>query len=713
MKLTKIYTAILNGIGLIVKGEEIKTSLDETVTMQVKGKEEVKKLPMLIPTKDSVRAVEPGDIVRFHPLGESIFADISAVNQRFSTLMASDISLRMVLLGEKIIEEASNKESDISPGIHKLTNGINVTGVSAKYWKAVIRAGLTKHGITSLFRIDNVRSKELDGIKYSRVCQITSNIFSATPDVGFFGVKPANDKHFAMVMLVLKRILGPILIAKGSNIKSAPTFISMLEVLIEVNKNINKMAKALYRSSENACHRDISWGKEIDGLPEIYVKELNVTYKHNGGDNAKIKVKKVPVTVPEETKAVKEEKPKGLMSDVLEKPATEEKPEIKESPKPIIISPDDPSITGVQKPLPEQMAQVSAQTISQQIAVPTQETKPMIDLFEGQALTLEQQGIQVQRPTKMLGAPQEQVQQQTVINGQAQTFAQATNVVSQPMANMAQGTMQTANGLPMVIVGADTSKVTEKRQAVDMGDTVSGDREAVSVKQVNECHAIDAHRQPLFYADGEPYIIKGRNAKLPMIHAQNQNGAWQFGPDGSPVLTAPTMAADGSVKGIKGTGVAGGVQQANAQGIAQDPNSLAARLNGAANNNTVFATQLGGNALSQPQQQRLNGGTVQQQLNAQDLATVYEHLKFLVSKQGLPLQQGQKVELMIQNGSLTLEIAKRIIQASTQLRQRLQGGSQLGGGQLGVSQLGVSQLGGRQGTNLNQSETTVEIGGWD
>lgn len=137
MKLTEIYTSILAGIGLNVDTDYfVKTIGDDNVTLNITKSDKRHKLKLKVINKPDTAKAEPADVVRFHPLGESIFDPPSEVNRFFVKQMENDFIIRIAEVTVKLASMTETKKTggDLTSKQMSLLKGIPFTKSGLNYF---------------------------------------------------------------------------------------------------------------------------------------------------------------------------------------------------------------------------------------------------------------------------------------------------------------------------------------------------------------------------------------------------------------------------------------------------------------------------------------------------------------------------------------------------------------------------------------------------
>lgn len=576
MKLTELYISILAGVGLKVDDEFLVRTSEkaEQVHLNISFDGNKKKQRLAVINKEATYKQEPSDIVRFHPLGESIFDPPSETVRFFVKQMENDLVVRIAELTVKLAELAEIKKNggDLTSKQMKYMKNIPYTKSALKYFKQCLaRVGI--HKKPPLVTITNKRSYVYEDVKHSRVCIVKTDPMDYTEEEGVFGHKADTSNSFKMTKGIFSNILENLDTVAVSNIKSSPTFISMLIALGTYSREVNSIANALWRTNTNPVYRDVSWISSIDDLPSLYLSEHPVQYSGNVGEN---RVEAQETALVETVEEVVEEQNDDA------------------SLLPQSVTPDDSKI----------------ETITETVTETVTET-PQIENKEKEMFN------SIPAPRVRIGAGAQQPVQQSQDNSIFDNVnTQQPSQQQQPSHQQQQLTQQ-----PMGrIVSDNDAKNADNENIVHLKS--DSESKPAARETATSCHAVDLHGQPLFRYDGSPYIIKGSQNKVSMIHRADLDGTLLFKSNGDPLLGPLTYKQDGTPNGIRNVGRIGGNRQPNQQQHQQqsqnlfnqpqqNTNSLASRLTqGGQNNGAIFGNQQ--NANFGGQQAQLNNQQIQQ-----------------------------------------------------------------------------------------------------
>lgn len=569
MKLTEIYTSILVGIGLAVDTDYfVKTSNDDNVTLNITKLDKRHKLKLKVINRPDTEKAEPADVVRFHPLGESIFDPPSEVNRFFVKQMENDFIIRIAEVTVKLASMTETKKAggDLTSKQMNLLKGIPFTKSGLNYFtKCLGTLGSFKK--PQIISITNKRSYEIDDVKHSRACLVEVDPLSYSEKEGIFNVQCDSANNFKMAKAIFDKILPRLETVAVSNIKSSPTFISMLHALAYCSKELNSIANALWKTNTNPVYRDVSWVKQIDDLPELYKTEHPVQYLGNVGQ--KNAVLPEPVSEVSDEEVNTEEVPvkaevtsEELDTSILPQSVTDSTPQK----LPVTEEP-------VAEPVNDEVSSTSILNIDKEEKM-FDSNVPMPRVTLGSGNTNAQQPVAQQQSASIFDAPQQQ---------QQMTQQPVQQPVAQPQGR---------------IVSDDTALEVDKENVNHLKAQTKDT--AAARENATTCHALDLHGQPLFRYDGQPYIIKGSQPKVNMIQRSDLDGTFLFKSNGDPLLGPLTYKQDGTPNGIRNVGRIGqnrnGQQQQqggnlfNNQQQAQS-NSLASRLQQQNQQNTIFGNQ--------------------------------------------------------------------------------------------------------------------------
>lgn len=629
---------MLKSIGCNVDTEsgKITSASGQAWECELNVKNEKRKLPVHLFTEESIKEPEDGTVVRFHPLGESVFNSASEISIALTRIIEAELLARFVMLGTRLLElSEAKKNGDLSLSQLNSASGIKYTKGAAIYWRKVAKAIVAN--ARDVMRVKNLRGERVNGELYGRVCSLECNVLEGTNhEEGIYGAIPSSKSQYIAVEAILAKLEPIFNIKKGSNLQSAPTFIAMMHMLKAITLETNKLSKELYEDTDNTV--DATWFETIDELPKLFLKEHEVRYRGNVG----MSDKEVKANLASRNKAP-DIQVNGTVAPVTVAEPVLPQPVIKGPP---VVTPVERSVVTEAKEEPSKETFEKAQVKSEPTQVEPLELTinhtHVIDIKEKDNMSvldnlsgMNNMGLLSSQPAnRPLPAPMQLDANgnpivgsgntaQTLMNlptGQAGMQQYTAEQLQQAIA-LVQGQQPAQQNLNPQLPGAilDPSAVTAVcvEQSAVTETVATGEADDASEFALHEdevqlaerfqakgVHAIDATDRPLFNLDKTPYLIKGNQRKLAAVQKfDTARQAWVFKSNGNPALVAPFNNPDGSPGGVR-AGVAR--VQANGQAIAEQPqgqSSLAQLLAGATNQ------QGGGNSLEE-RLRALQGGTV-------------------------------------------------------------------------------------------------------
>ena len=273
MNLIEFYKRVLENVGYVIDKEDY-------VYIPAHGKKELVTIAgksMVLPTMDQIESLyvktEDGKYelskIPFNPLSEDVIKGDSESIKKLKSCIEYRLSHSIFAIGELLITLASepklqkNISTDLELFLANLTKAISqgqrggvADDKSIEKWTNIYANMITNH--INSFTIYLKKKGNIDGITYTRVATITSNILDEL-DEHLNNLKDATSYKVSGVTLrkkdviVFKEVFKYILenlnknnvISVGSNDSESPTFISLFTLYLNIAKRNNTLLEYL------------------------------------------------------------------------------------------------------------------------------------------------------------------------------------------------------------------------------------------------------------------------------------------------------------------------------------------------------------------------------------------------------------------------------------------------------------------------------------
>lgn len=513
MKLLQSYTAILDSFGIHAEEEGSFLRSTHPVTgdttplmVTVARNSDMVTLPVVLPTKEVLKLEEDGTLIKYHPMGESVFRGQSEVLNKTVMLAGARVCMVTQCLVQTLVNLSVDTDlhSELSPGAMKLIEQMpllksaNSKSNLSKYWSSLVKRTTGIKGEFPICRFHLERTGELDSNTYSRICRLRPVVLEQ-PEGRIFGLVGPTAGTRESVLAAYTLVLGESgQFAAGSNSKSAPYLFALLRCYGAVLTHLNKLVKTLSKHlDKKLLTSNVEWIKDIDNMDGYFKSELDIQFEGNIG-----------ITSSNATAA------KAAEEDIVGRPTAVKinKPGVK------IAAPVTTQHKPVQVPVAAQPAPALPETT---VAV----TKPVTNSDEG----LDLNSILANACAPM---------QQAISSSPAAYSAPAvfSKVAAAAAPEVRPAPVHQAAPVVAKVRNSVATQAAPAQSHTGVQYTAASARPAAAPQSMT-VQLSDAYNKPLFLADGTPFCVNMADVpQVQLVQSLDRLNRPMFNTDGTPVL---------------------------------------------------------------------------------------------------------------------------------------------------------------------------------
>lgn len=253
--------------------------------------------PVILPTKEVIESDNNPNVLKFHPLAESPFADRSEIFNTLQLVVSAHLCAVAMGLSAQLVNMSCNmSDSDnyTNATLKVLRDFPPVKTDSMRkkiieYYKRICSEHTFIRGERPVVRLNVGRNKR-DDISALRWAEVVAPILESIDDddMRIIGLKAPNKAAFNTASHALHLVFGieegehkrpPV----GTDSQTAPYFQALLKAAMDVFEHINGINKALGKHGRPEYHTDTQWMQAILDDPTAWAKQIPVNFEGNTG----------------------------------------------------------------------------------------------------------------------------------------------------------------------------------------------------------------------------------------------------------------------------------------------------------------------------------------------------------------------------------------------------------------------------------------------